>query len=321
MNKTGKTLLTFAAIAATLSLGANALLWSRYTPEREINGGGSISRGAYQTALESADASGDTLNNLLLSSTYDPMMRNSGDGGFEPVTNPAKPGSSLLGKTLQVADAEVPVVTRRRRAARPVRRRVVRSCTPTRSAVRSAVVRHTPTAKVAGAVVRPTGPPVSAMDTSTWSGRLRPPLQQLGSGNAIGNGIGNAPSLSLAGPGAVEPTGVVASYPVNSPGATVFSQIGSGAGAAGAGTTIGAISPLAIGATALLGAVVANNALNSGTTGGIANATTGGTTGGGTDVPPIPEPAPVALVATTMLTVAGLMVRARRKGDGAGASA
>ncbi|MBC8140082.1 MAG: hypothetical protein H7Y38_01435 [Armatimonadetes bacterium] len=333
MSNTGKNFLVLAALVAAGSLGTNALLWSRYTPDRPVlrfGDGNAVTRGAYQDALESADASGDILSRLLKDSKGNLLApgvagTNTGAGGLRPVSDTFAGGlTGLKGKILQVADVDMPM-PRRVRRAKP-RKRIV----PKRRVARTKVAKK-PTQRVAGVSLRPNAtPPVSAMDSSRVAGRLRPTAPLL-----PGNSVGAAP-LSFAGPGAVEPSGVIAGFPSSAPGATVFSQVGSGVpfgGIGGGSNILGGIAPYLVGGTAIVGAIVANNnggtggtstggTATGGTTGGTGSTTTtGGTTTGGTtgttggipDTPPIPEPAPVALATALALGVAGLMVRARRK--------
>ena len=318
MKNVGKNFLVLAGIVAAGSLGTNALLWNRYTPSRAVlrfGDGNAVTRGAYQTALESADASGDTLNNLLLSNTYDPMAKSTSPLGdaLRPVSNllgeAGKKLNGLTGRILQVADVDMPMPRRVRKVK--AKRRVV-----PKKRMETARVKRTPKQTVAGVRLRPNAPPpVTAMDTSKVAGKLRP-------GSVVPAPITSTPSF--AGPGAVEPVGVIAGFPASVPGATVFSQTGPGAGlgsvARVGGSSFGSIAPYLIGSTALVGAIVANNggggtpgnSTGGNTTGGTGGTTTGGTGGPG-EIPPVPEPAPVAFATILTLGVAGLMVRARRK--------
>lgn len=306
MSNAGKNFLILATLVAAGSLGTNALLWGRYTPDRAVlrfGDGNAVTRGAYQDALESADTSGDILNRLLKDGNAGVMAWGltspNATGGLR-LASDRTPGG-LKGQILQVADVDMPM-PRRVRRAKP-RKRIV-----PRRVARAEKLTKKPTQKVAGVVLRPNAkPPVSAMDSSRVAARLRPTAPLL-----PGNNVSGAP-LSFAGPGAVEPSGVIAGFPASAPGATVFSQVGPGAalGSVGGGGSnfFGGIAPYLVGGTAVVGAIVANNGGGSGGTG-----TTGtGTTGGIPDTPAIPEPAPVALATALTLGVAGLMVRARRK--------
>lgn len=313
MSNTGKNFLVLATLVAAGSLGTNALLWGRYTPDRAVlrfGDGNAVTRGAYQDALESADASGDILSRLLKSGKNGSLAQgvaapNAAEGGLRPVSDTFAGGiSGLKGKIFQVADVDMPM-PRRVRRAKP-RKRVV----PRRRVVRVKTTKK-PTQRVAGVALRPNAkPPISAMDSSRVPGRLNPNAPLL-----PGNNVGDTP-LSFAGPGAVEPSGVVAGFPATVPGATVFSQVGPGAvigsvASGGGNSFFGGIAPYLIGGGGIVGAVVGNTG---GGTGGTGTGGTGtGTTGGIPDTPEIPEPAPVALATVLTLGVAGLMVRARRK--------
>ena len=324
MSNMGKNFFILAVLVAAGSLGTNALLLNRYTPKRPVlrfGDGNAVTRGAYQDALESADVSGDVLDHLIKNGENN-------RGGIRTVSNAGADG--LKGRILQVADVDMPMPVRVRRAK------------PKRRMVRAKTVAKKPKQRVAGISLRPHAkPPVSAMDSSRVANRLRP-TAALPAAKTVSETV----PLSFAGPGAVEPNGVVAGFPADIPGATVFSQVGPGATlgsiARNGSTIFGGIGPYLVGGSAVVGAIVANN--NGGTpsgntttggttTGGtpIGGTTTGGTatggtatggtdtggsttgTTGGTDTPAVPEPAPVALATVLTLGIAGLMVRARRK--------
>ena len=301
MTQTGKRWITGAALLATVSLGTNGLLWSRYTPDRTIvryGDGSAVSRGTYQTALESADASGDTLDHLLLGSTYDPLA--AGGDGHAGVTgsdaanakaaNATK--SRLTGREVRVADAE-PFYRPRRAAAKHVRSRVVRR-RPQRPV---AAVMPSSLSRAPRGTLLPKGKAAQRIATASDSSLPSDAPLDL--------------SVTSAVPAAIGGGDVVAQIPAAQPGMVSFAQPASGLGAAPAIST-GSLVPGGIIGSTLLGAVASNGLFN-----GIGDGASGGTIAPPSGSPPIggapvvPEPAPLVLAAGVGLALATLMARRR----------